>query len=294
MNTIKVLIGITGIVILLVAAVQGWRMENGHGHNLGHSHQSGVLSIDFYAYHSHIRHWNPGFKIGFSVLFLILCIALDNLWASAFLILLAAYVTVCLGGLPFRQYLRLMMIPIFFMVVSSIAIAVDVSKNPAGDFGINCYWFYLSVTKDSLIRTLHLWGKAFGAVSAMYMMSLNTPVSEITGVLRKAHLPAMLVELMNMIYRYIFILLDIQYRMRISAEARMGFSTYRISLSTFGQILGNLFVLSLKKANAYNDAMDARCYDGELLFLEDEKPVRGVQIGLAVFLLIYMGLLCIL
>jgi cobalt/nickel transport system permease protein len=32
-----------------------------------------------------------------------------------------------------------------------------------------------------------------------------------------------------------------------------------------------MLVLSLKKSGAYFDAMEARCYDGELRFLEEEK-----------------------
>ena len=47
--------------------------------------------------------------------------------------------------------------------------------------------------------------KALGAVSALYMMTLTTPLSEIIAVLRKAHIPKLIIELMNMIYRYILL-----------------------------------------------------------------------------------------
>lgn len=61
--------------------------------------------------------------------------------------------------------------------------------------------------------------KALGAVSALYMMTLTTPLSEIIAVLRKAHVPKLIIELMNMIYRYIFIMIDTHSRMKNSAES---------------------------------------------------------------------------
>lgn len=282
-----------GILMLLGAVIYPFigKREYRQRYKQGHSHGNGVFSIDFYAYHSHIRGWNPGFKAGFAMLLLVLCIAFDHLYVSLFIIALCMYVTVVMGGLHPWQYLRLMTIPVAFMVAGSIAIALNLSGSPAGEYSLDCRWFYIYTTRADLLRALRLWGKAMGAVSAMYMMSLSTPVSEITGVLRRLHLPKMLVELMNMIYRYIFILTDLQYKMRHSAESRLGFVDYRTSLKSFGRILGNLFVVSLKKARVYNDAMDARCYDGDLLFLEQEKPLKAGQLALAVAVTVYLAAL---
>ena len=43
---------------------------------------------------------------------------------------------------------------------------------------------------------------------------------------------------------------------------------------------GNLFLLSLKKANACYDAMISRCYEGELPFWEEEKQLKIWQVAL--------------
>jgi cobalt/nickel transport system permease protein len=66
--------------------------------------------------------------------------------------------------------------------------------------------------------------------------------------------------------------------MRNSAASREGYCDYRTSIRTFGGIVGNMLIVSMKKASAYYTAMEARCYDGELLFLEDEKKVEGLQL----------------
>ena len=85
-----------------------------------------------------------------------------------------------------------------------------------------------------------------------------------------------------MIYRYIFIMLETYTRLKNSAESRLGYVDFRTSCYTFGQIASNLFIVTLKKANAYYNALEARCYDGELNFLEEEKPVKSWQIVFAI------------
>ena len=42
-------------------------------HHRGHRHDGAVLSIDYYAYASAIRGWNPYYKTAFSAACLILC-----------------------------------------------------------------------------------------------------------------------------------------------------------------------------------------------------------------------------
>jgi cobalt/nickel transport system permease protein len=126
--------------------------------------------------------------------------------------------------------------------------------------------------------------KVFAAVSAMEMMALSTPSAEIISVLRKAHVPKLIIELMNMIYRYIFILIDVNINMRNSADSRLGFYDTRTSWNTFGKIAGNMLIVSMKKADAFYNALEARCYDGEFMVLEVNESVKAKQVaGAAIF-----------
>lgn len=133
--------------------------------------------------------------------------------------------------------------------------------------------------------------KALGAVSALYMMTLTTPLSEIIAVLRKAHVPKLIIELMNMIYRYIFIMIDTHSRMKNSAESRLGYCDFKTSCYSFGQVASNLLVVSLKRGNNYYNALEARCYNGDLQFLEEEKQVKAGQIVMAVIFIIILLLI---
>ncbi len=249
-------------------------------------HSHGVQAMDFYAYQSGMKDWSGSYKVLSALLILILCILLNDIWVSLTVIVTVGMINVIGNRVPFMQYLELLKIPITFLILGCITIAFGISLKPVGDYRISLHWFYLYFTRADIIKAAELFLKAMGAVSAMYMMALSTPVSELISVLRKAHVPKVITELMNMIYRFIFILTDVQGRMKRSAVSRLGYVDFRTSCKSFGKIAGNLFVLSLKKADTYYDAMISRCYDGEIMFLEDEKKVTSVQIaGMAAYLL---------
>ena len=102
-----------------------------------HHHNTGGIAIDSYACNSRLRHISAGFKAGFSMLLLLFCIFADHPVISVLLILFAASVTVFLGGIPLHDYLSVLGIPVFFVLLGGIAIAVDLSLQPTGDFYLN-------------------------------------------------------------------------------------------------------------------------------------------------------------
>ncbi len=260
-------------------------------HHHGHRHDGAALSIDYYAYASAIRGWNPYYKAAFSVACVILCIVYDNLYVSMAVILAMGFISVCLGALPLRRYLSLLSVPLVFILLGGAAIALGVSLQPAGRYHLHLGFFYLYIAQGGLTQALRLMLKALGAVSAMYMLTLSTPASEIIQVLRSIRVPKTIVELMNLIYRYIFILMDTQCRMKNAACARLGYCGYRTALSTFGRTASNLLVVSLKKGAVYYQALASRCYSGELQFLSEKKPVRPPQVLLAAGFLILLTIL---
>ena len=245
-----------------------------------HTH-TGAHSIDYFAYASGLNGWNAAFKTVFSMGSLILCITADHIFVSLFFILAMSVLIIIPGKLPVHDYLALLCIPVFFMLMSGITIAFDISLAARGDYCWKIGCFFFSVTHASLWYALSLTLRALGAVSAMYLLTLTTPACEIVSVLRRLHLPKIFIELMYLIYRFIFILLDAHSRMREAAASRLGFRDFRTSCRSFGGIAGNLRICSMRRARVYYDAMLSRCYDGDMRFLEPKKTVRSRHILLA-------------
>ena len=69
-----------------------------------HEHGSS-FSVDYYAYASHMRSWNAGFKVLFSIISLLICIACNNLFVSLAVIFFMGFLTVAVGGLDLHHYI---------------------------------------------------------------------------------------------------------------------------------------------------------------------------------------------
>ena len=265
--------------------------DHKHRHKLGHSHDTGVFSIDYYAYISAIREWNPMFKVFFALAVLIMVIAMDSLYISLFVLITMCFLTVVRGRIPLHQYISTLTIPIVFVLVGSLTIALSFARSPLGQYNLHLGFFYIYTSDADLLRMVNLMAKAMAAVSALFMMTLSTPSGEIISVMRKVHMPKLFVELMNMIYRYIFVIMETNRKMHDSAESRLGYVDYRTSIKSFSGTASNLLVVSLKKANAYYDALVSRGYDGELRFLERGKKLDREQIVLGVVYILCIALL---
>ena len=289
---------ITAILTALVSACLGWgRMPPGPlgllsvglGLVLGllgrHEH-GGALSIDALAQRSSLGGVNAVLKFWGSLALLLLCVLSASALPGLALVLLMGVLTVRGGRVPLHDYLSLLALPAAFLLISALALLWSWGDSPAGVLNIPLFGGWLSVSPAAQARTALVICKALGAVSCLYLLSLSTPMAEIIAVLRRAHVPALAVELMYLIYRYIFILLDMHRTMHDAAQSRLGYDGFRLSVRTTGSSYANLLARSIKRAGACFDAMESRCYDGEIRFLEREKPVLPVHAAAAAGLLI--------
>lgn len=237
------------------------------------------MQIDYYAYRSGMKGWNAGIKVFLAFGTLCVLLAAGRLSVSVIVWVTMSMLTLFAGKIPLKVYLRYLLVPLGFLVTSCFVIAVRPSGNAYGEWNLYLHFFYLCVTKSSLAAANRVFFQVLAGISTLYMLSFSTPISELIWVLKKLHLPQIILELMHLLYRYLFILFEVAGQMQFSAKARLGYRGFWKSCRTFSMIGGNLFFISMKKANSYYDAMLARCYQGHLEFLTEEKPVRGIQIA---------------
>ena len=119
---------------------------------------------------------------------------------------------------------------------------------------------------------------ALSAVTCLYFLSLNTVMTDILGALRKLHLPSLLIELMLLIYRFIFVLFQTASAITVSQQARLGNRDFKTRVRSFGAMGSALFIRALKRSNTLYDAMESRCYDGSIRVLSKEQPAKAGEI----------------
>jgi len=237
-----------------------------------------MTSIDKYAYISKLNKLNPVLKFVIAALSMAVCLGIDHPVISVLILCLMSWLTVARGKISIKYYMKLMRIPLFFLVISVLTIIINLTETPADLIAVPLFSKYLSVSRQGLCQGAALVLKAFGSVSCLYFLSLSTPVFEITGVFNCLHCPKLLTELMLLIYRFIFILLDTSHMMVLSADSRLGYMTKRSWLKATGMIAGSLFLKAFKRSMVMYDAMEARCYDGTIEFLYEDKPVKRWQV----------------
>ncbi len=242
----------------------------------GHRHDS-VLTMDVYARRSRLCRENATAKAAGSLCLLVLCICCASPVPPLCLCLFLSAVTVAAGGVKLREYLALLGLPAVFLLLSGLTLLWDYYRQLPGEAVLSARFFggWLAVVPAAQSLGLLVLSRALGAVSCLYFLSLSTPLPELLAVLRRAHVPAVVVELATLIYRYIFILLAAYRDMRDSAASRLGYRGLKRSLRTTGLVYGGLLANSFRRAGACYDAMESRCYTGKIAFLTPKKRVTG-------------------
>ena len=242
----------------------------------GHHHDS-VLTIDVYARRSRLCQENATFKTVGSLCLLIICICSSSPVPPFCLFLFLSVATVAAGGIKLREYISLLRLPAVFLLLSGLTLLWDFYQRLPKEAVLSIPFFagWLAVVPAAQSLGMLVLSRALGATSCLYFLSLSTPLPELLSVLRRAHVPAIIVELAVLIYRYIFILLATFRDMKNSAASRLGYRGLKRSLRTTGLVYGGLLANSFRRAGACFDAMESRCYTGQIAFLTPKKNVTG-------------------
>ena len=252
-----------------------------------------MLLIDKLCYRSNLRYVNAGEKFAYSLLTLCMCIVSRSILLALLVLTVNSFLTVGKGGIPLFRYRNLMLVPLVFLLLSTLAIIVNISRTPLDAYAIPLGSFYITGSFASLYQGLQLILTAMASVSCLYFLALNTPMTDILNELRKLKLPGLLLELMLLIYRFIFVLLEIASSILTAQKSRLGNRDFKTSVKSFGAMVSVLFVRSLKKSGALYDAMESRCYVGTIHVLTENYPPKKAEIFLILLFEILLLLLTI-
>ena len=222
-----------------------------------------MIIIDKLSYSSGLAHVSPEEKFAYAVLTLLVCVVSRSVAAAVIVLAVNGILNVKKGRVPFYLYLKYLMVPLIFLLLSTLAILVNVSKEPLDAYAIPLGQYYVTSSWMGLKKGGQMILTALASVSSLYVLSFNTPMTEILDVLKRLHFPGLFIELMLLTYRFIFILME-------GASARLGNRDLKTSIQSFGQMASVVFVRALKQSDALYNAMESRCYDGEIRVLSGE------------------------
>ncbi len=247
-------------------------------------------TLEQYSVNSPLNKYNAAFKMAVSLLSAVFVLALNNIAVSIYVLVMSVIINIAVGKVNLRDYLRLNGAAFYFIIASTVALAVDISSVEVAERNINLFGFYFYVTGENIYKAIKITLNAEAVINAVYFTSLSTSIWEITDVLRKLKVPESIVFIMDMTYRFIFVLYDTYNGMTISSKSRMGEKNFYSQVRSFGYKASGLFLLSLSKADKYYDSLVSRGYKGGMSFFYEKKPVER---NLVLFSVLYFVLLLI-
>ena len=222
-----------------------------------------MLIIDRYAYTNKLTNSNPYIK--FAVVIISLCITTitKNNYINLAIFLLMGSLTTIVAGIPIRKYIKILLLPMSFLLISIITILISFSAVDIYIWSVKLYGTYIGITEVSLNQTLLLTTRVLGSISATFFLGLTTPLNNIIKVFKRMHLPTTIIELIVLIYRSIFIFLEEVAEIRMGQEIKFGYSSFNKSLKSTSLLLRSLFLRVMLRYKDMVIALECKLYDGE-------------------------------
>ena len=183
----------------------------------------------------------PAIKLGVA-LACILCVVLlpRNAWALHLAVGAALAITAIASRASIRQLLlRLMLVEPFVIGIALLALL-----RPDGGL------LFLSMIMKSTL-----------CLACMIVLTATTRFSDILGVLRRLHVPALLITTMALTQRFMFVLVEEMTRMLRARRSRTFAESRATTWSGSAQVAGRLFVRASERAERVYLAMCARGWE---------------------------------
>lgn len=227
--------------------------------------------IERYAYYNRLRAVPPDHKAAISLLVLLLCLALDKPAVSIACIAWMSLLVVLIAEVPMRTFGRLLLVEGSFMLMTIPGILVSISSSAPSDpdawsWSLGSIW--ISTSPAALWQGIALVTRALGCAAAMNFLALTTPLVDIIELLRRWHMPSVLVDIMTVTYRSIFVLLESANTMYIAQDSRLGYMTSRMrAMHNAALLASRLFIEAYRRGKELQIALESRGFNGDLRVL---------------------------
>jgi cobalt/nickel transport system permease protein len=121
---------------------------------------------------------------------------------------------------------------------------------------------HLTGYKEGLAHGFLIFSRALGGVAIILWLGFVTSFSELLAAAGWFKIPATLVEVAALVYRYLFVLMDEVTRIRQAQILRLGYGSWHNGVKATGTLLGMLLIRSYDRSKTVAEAMVLRGYKG--------------------------------
>lgn len=230
-----------------------------------------MLIIDKYAYSNRLAKADPVRKMLFSFSMLILSIAVKNIFFHAAIILFMGGLTVIKAGISVKNYIKIILWPLSFLIVSMVGICLSFST-----YGMEVERVFLSylrwndliigITRQGVTQALLLFMRSNAAVSCMFFMSLTTSVDQQAKAFYRLRFNKVFIELYVLVYRFISIFLEESVELYQAQNMRFGYRNFRVSFASFAILVKQLFVRVMSRYEDMQASLAMKLFNGTFYY----------------------------
>lgn len=205
------------------------------------------------------------------------------------LLMSAACLSLCLMiHVPLKAFLLRFAEPLFIIIMLLIIKCLFSGKEIL--FSVKLPWFSISAHRDGLVDGLHIGSRILGSVSVVAFLSFSTPFTEFMAALAWFRMPRSFIEILIFAYRSVFFLLEDAIVIYSAQKNRLGYSSIRRGLSSFGVLAGSLMIKAFDNSHNTTIAMTQRGYDGTMPLLK-HRPFKLAEVLVSVLVIALMGII---
>ena len=219
--------------------------------------------MDAIAYSSRMLDWSPLGK-----LFFVLCMLIVGLLTDSILVTLITFtIGIILMGYSTRFRVPLILSlaigeAILIMILGSGMISIMGDTNQPALWDGKFLWFTVHMTDASFQKAWVIFFRAIAGVTLMLSFACSTPIPHLAHALRSIKCPPEICELIVLIYRYAFLLLERFLVMLDAAQCRLGYNGAMTAVKSYAGAMTGTFIFSLELAEKSEASLACRNYRG--------------------------------
>ncbi len=267
--TLQAAIGVAGLTWAILWFRSRRRRKANHGarrHMHLHPHLSDIAFTNAW------RHRNPWEKVLFGGgLLLVTFFVAPFPWCVAIALLVTLAATAG-AKIPVSSWLGVLSVPVSFAILTAFGILVEIDHSSSAGFSVGLDWNGLPLAAGLLLRSV-------AAISCLAFIGWTTPLMELIPVFQRLGIPAVLIDLALMIYRFLFVTATTLGEMRRAQSWRLGRADYRSRMRALSMLASGLFLRCVQRARRLEDGIESRGYQGRLWVLAPRSAASPAAIA---------------
>ncbi|MDR2943679.1 MAG: cobalt ECF transporter T component CbiQ, partial [Methanosarcinales archaeon] len=182
--------------------------------------------------------------------------------------------TLFFGKIPAGMYFKLFLSVLGFAVVSAFILAFF-AYGDGGEtlWSADLFGRVISITTGSANLAILILARSVNGPACLFFLSMTTPMLELFSYFKRFSFLDIFMELVMLIYRYIFVFLALLLNIQSAQAMRFGYRDFRTSIRSIGLLVGSLFIQTLEQGDRLYLAMNSRCYDGKLPYYDAKYKI---------------------